>query len=45
MRLEKLLKSPFAEKAPTNVVQGERDRLAGFQETATKLKEQIQGLQ
>ena len=43
-RLEKLLSSPFAEKAPPNVVEGERDRLAGFQETATKLKEQLQDL-
>ncbi|MFN2152859.1 MAG: class I tRNA ligase family protein, partial [Anaerolineales bacterium] len=43
-RLEKLLDSPFAEKAPPNVVQGERDRLAGFKETADKLKEQIRGL-
>jgi valyl-tRNA synthetase len=44
-RLEKLLDSPFAEKAPPNVVQGERDRLAGFKETADKLKEQIRGLE
>ncbi|HBY08830.1 MAG TPA: hypothetical protein DEH22_14030, partial [Chloroflexi bacterium] len=41
-RLEKLLNSPFAEKAPANVVQGERERLAGFTETAEKLKTQIQ---
>jgi len=45
VRLEKLLNSPFAEKAPPNVVQGERDRLAGFKETADKLKEQIKGLE
>jgi valyl-tRNA synthetase len=40
-RLEKLLNSPFAEKAPSNVVQGERDRLADFQETVSKLKKQL----
>ena len=43
-RLEKLLNSPFAEKAPPNVVQGEQERLAGFQETAKKLKAQISNL-
>ena len=43
-RLEKLLNSPFAEKAPPNVVQGEQDRLAGFQETAKKLEAQISNL-
>ncbi len=40
-RLEKLLSSPFAEKAPDNVVRVERDKLAGFKETAEKLEEQI----
>jgi valyl-tRNA synthetase len=40
-RLEKLLNSPFAEKAPPNVVQGERDRLSGFKNTAEKLREQL----
>ena len=40
-RLEKLLSSPFAEKAPENVVQGERQRLAEFKETAEKLKKQL----
>jgi valyl-tRNA synthetase len=43
-RLEKLLASPFAEKAPDPVVQGERDRLATFQETAEKLKTQLENL-
>ncbi|MBC8506110.1 MAG: class I tRNA ligase family protein [Anaerolineales bacterium] len=43
-RLEKLLSSPFAEKAPENVVQVERDKLAGFKETAEKLSEQIKSL-
>jgi valyl-tRNA synthetase len=43
-RLEKLLNSPFAEKAPPNVVQGERERLASFEETADKLKEQLKSI-
>ncbi len=43
-RLVKLLHSPFAEKAPENVVQGERERLAEFKETAAKLENQIAGL-
>jgi len=40
-RLEKLLISPFAEKAPKAVVQKERDKLAGYQETAEKLRAQL----
>jgi valyl-tRNA synthetase len=40
-RLEKLLDSPFSEKAPANVVQAERDRLVSFVDTANKLKEQL----
>jgi valyl-tRNA synthetase len=43
-RLEKLLASPFAEKAPAPVVQKERDKLTAYQETAGKLREQIQSL-
>jgi len=43
-RLEKLLASPFAEKAPSHVVQGERDRLAGYQQTAEKLRQQLKEL-
>jgi valyl-tRNA synthetase len=41
-RLEKLLGSDFAIKAPAPVVQKERDRLAAFQETAAKLKAQLE---
>jgi valyl-tRNA synthetase len=41
-RLEKLLASDFANKAPAPVVQKERERLAAFQETAGKLKTQLQ---
>jgi valyl-tRNA synthetase len=40
-RLEKLLGSDFANKAPAVVVQKERKRLAAFQETAGKLKAQL----
>jgi len=40
-RLEKLLGSDFANKAPAPVVQKERERLAAFQETAEKLKTQL----
>ncbi len=43
-RIAKLLSSDFANKAPTNVVQKERDRLADFQVKAEKLKEQIERL-
>jgi valyl-tRNA synthetase len=40
-RLETLLNSPFAQKAPPPVVQKEREKLAGFQETAQKLRDQL----
>src|SRR5450759_72592 len=43
-RLEGLLGSSFVDKAPAAVVEKERQRLATFQETAKKLKEQIEGL-
>jgi len=43
-RLEKLLNSPFAEKAPRDVVQTEFDRLVGFKETAKNLETQLAGL-
>jgi valyl-tRNA synthetase len=39
-RLEKLLGSDFANKAPAQVVQKERERLAAFQDTAGKLRAQ-----
>ena len=44
-RLEKLLASPFAEKAPPDVVQKEREKLIGFRETGSKLATQLQGLE
>jgi valyl-tRNA synthetase len=40
-RLEKLLASDFANKAPAAVVQKEREKLAAYQETAEKLKAQL----
>jgi valyl-tRNA synthetase len=40
-RLEKLLGSDFANKAPAAVVQKERERLAAFKETAEKLRVQL----
>ncbi|HWQ83202.1 MAG TPA: valine--tRNA ligase, partial [Anaerolineales bacterium] len=43
-RLEGLLASSFAEKAPANVVQKEREKLEGYLETARRLKAQLAGL-
>ena len=43
-RLEKLLASPFAEKAPAAVVDKERARLAQFRETAANLEAQLADL-
>jgi valyl-tRNA synthetase len=40
-RLEKLLSSDFADKAPASVVAKEREKLAAFKETAEKLKAQL----
>ncbi len=40
-RLEKLLASDFARKAPAQVVQKERKKLASYKETAEKLRAQI----
>jgi valyl-tRNA synthetase len=40
-RLEKLLGSDFASKAPAPVVQKERDKLAAYKETAEKIKAQL----
>ncbi len=42
-RLEKLLGSDFASKAPEAVVRKERERLAAFVETAGKIHSQLQG--
>ena len=43
-RLEKLLGSSFAEKAPQAVVQKERDKLAACRETVGKIRRQLAGL-
>ncbi|HLO16834.1 MAG TPA: class I tRNA ligase family protein, partial [Anaerolineales bacterium] len=40
-RLEKLLASDFAHKAPAALVQKERDKLAAYKETAEKIKAQL----
>jgi valyl-tRNA synthetase len=40
-RLEKLLASDFASKAPAPVVQKEREKLAEYQQTAEKLRAQL----
>ena len=41
LRLEKMLSSPFAKKAPAAVVDKEREKLAGYKETAEKIKAQL----
>ncbi len=43
-RLEKLLGSDFANKAPALVVEKERQKLATFQETARKILNQVSSL-
>jgi valyl-tRNA synthetase len=43
-RLEALLAGPFAQKAPAAVVQKERQKLASYQETLEKLKDQLSTL-
>lgn len=40
-RLESLLESPFAQRAPANVVERERQKLITYQETSASLKEQL----
>ena len=44
-RLEELLAGPFAQKAPPAVVEKERDKLSGYQETASTLQDQIANLE
>jgi valyl-tRNA synthetase len=43
-RLEKLLASAFAQKAPPAVVDKERERLEGFRDVAEKLRRQLNSL-
>lgn len=40
-RLEKLLSSDFANKAPAALVQKEREKLEGYKDTAEKIKAQL----
>jgi len=41
VRLEKLLASPFAQKAPANVIEAEREKLAGYTSSAEKLRNRL----
>ncbi len=43
-RLDQLLQSPFASKAPPAVVEKERQRMLTFQQSAEKLKDQLEKL-
>jgi len=43
-RLEELLSGAFAHKAPENVVNNEKGKLAGYRETAATLKNQLDNL-
>jgi valyl-tRNA synthetase len=43
-RLEKLLASPFTEKAPPEVVDKERQKLADYQESLKKINAQLEAL-
>jgi valyl-tRNA synthetase len=43
-RVSQLLTGPFSEKAPAEVVQKEKDRLAALQDTAAKLEDQLAAL-
>ena len=45
VRIRNLLASPFAEKAPPDVVQKERERLEEYEETVEKLHQQLDVLQ
>ena len=43
-RLEVLLASPFAEKAPQTIVQKEREKLYAYKDTEMKLRDQLEAL-
>jgi valyl-tRNA synthetase len=43
-RLEELLSSPFAQRAPAAVVDKERQKLETFKESAAKLREQLEAM-
>ncbi len=44
-RLEKLLAGSFAERAPADLVQKEKEKLAGYLETVAKLRNQLENLE
>jgi hypothetical protein len=44
LRTEKQLAGPFAEKAPTQVVQRERDKLANLKTRRTQLEQRLKDL-
>ncbi len=44
-RLQNLLNGPFADKAPANVVEKEREKLSAYQSTAEKLNAQLDALE
>jgi valyl-tRNA synthetase len=44
LRLENLLNGPFAEKAPTTVVEKERQKLRDYKDTLEKIKSQLDAL-
>ncbi|MFP3855233.1 MAG: hypothetical protein ACLFWD_13170, partial [Anaerolineales bacterium] len=43
-RLEKQLAGPFSERAPEQVVQKERDKLADYRQSMEKLEPQLKAL-
>jgi valyl-tRNA synthetase len=43
-RLEKLLNSSFAERAPGEIVQKEREKLSSYQDTVEKIRKQLEAL-
>jgi valyl-tRNA synthetase len=44
-RLEKLLASSFSDRAPSDIVQKEKDKLSDYRETVEKLKKQLAALE
>jgi valyl-tRNA synthetase len=44
-RLEALLAGPFAEKAPSNVVDKERQKLVDYKDKAAKINSQLKTLE
>jgi valyl-tRNA synthetase len=44
-RLEQLLSSSFAQRAPVEIIQKEREKLASYRETADKVRKQLKALE